>query len=274
MKRIYITLLLITVLLFSGCFRYEPTLNDELPEWLEKKILLSENHEDPFYTIRVLRFIYKDRYVFELSSSKYHYRRVYSYNGWYLGTPDGVFGLPDPGVYDYFYMREDRTAIWKKNIFLPLEPQEEYDIINAALEASFDSIKINLTHTTLYSFHDDMITSKFHFQEIEYDQKMIQDAIEKNIDNFTLDPDLMSDMVTLIDPDTVSAAHASEYHEDYPGYTDMVSVRRPGISSDGNTAIVEMGYDFHLGESCWWICLLEKSDGIWAVTDKIGIFMT
>jgi len=275
MKRILVYILPLLLLISCGILGPKTDLNEETPQWVLEKIEQSENHEDNLFTINIWRYIYKERFVFYCKSSKYDvFDRLYSYEGKYLGTPYGVWGLSDIAVFDFYQEKQDRTVIWEKKDFLLLDSQEEYNIINAALSANFDSITINLTPWTLYNIHPDKVIKKFKDYDIDYDPNIIRDLKSRNIDNYSLDEDRLINMVHLISPDSVTTNDIRVYHANYPNSTDMLSLRRPGISTDGNTAVVELGYDFHMGECVWWFSLMEKVNEEWVFIQNFLIMMT
>ncbi|MCD6446870.1 MAG: hypothetical protein J7L40_01755 [Candidatus Marinimicrobia bacterium] len=271
MKRVLVFSSFIVLLLLVSCIRPEAEFEGT---WLETLIYHAENGTDSTYTQAIFSYEYEGQpvyYTLTFGGAGYNY--VYDTSGTQLGAPDGGwYNTGDETLPDFFDNASNETLIWSYDFPRVAGVSDEYAILNAALSGRFyDKTYLHVerkTHAyTEYFSYQDKLNS------IDYDTLMVGDFLLRNSADIILDPDLMIDAVETIHENTLNNIWTTyEYPEDwqyyysqYPLSCGIISLSRPGFSSDGNTAIMKLGWQFSGDGGQGYMYVLKKYDDIWLI---------
>jgi len=146
----------------------------------------------------------------------------------------------------------------KKTTFPPLDSNEEHEVLNAMLHHVYsDRDSIFIHDETYHSYlFPNTVEEMLIENNIEYESVMINDYINKNNNDYVLDPTKFTDPVVVVSSNP-----------------DALWLHRPGFNSDHTMAVVEFFEMSNPMVGAGAFALLEKVDEIWTLRFMSGTWI-
>ncbi len=266
-------------------FNYCPPTFESNGSWLEALIYNAENAPGVPYTQAVWSYEYQgDLVYYTLALPGHDDNYVYDSSGTCLGAPDGGWNnLGDGSLQDFFESAQNPTLIWVRNVPVIPGANEEYQIMNAALECIFprrDYLHL-IDSTSAYTEH---FSYKYKLDDggIEYDSLMLEDYLSKNRQPLTLDETYLSDAVHIVPKAELDSLWEQyeypldwqEYYRRYPLSNGYIEISRPGIAPDDSMAVVNLGWQFSGDGGQGYMLVFIRIDGKWIARWRFGTWVS
>jgi hypothetical protein len=259
------------LILFAACVRPEPEFEGS---WLEELIYHLENGTDTTGAQAIFSYEYDGEPVYYLLSlGGVDENTVHDTNGTRLGAPDGGYYQDGDGTLpNFFETATDGELIWHADFPTVKNVSDEYQVYNAALSCRFQHEPFLHVHRKTQGE-----TEQFYYRDeldvIDYDSLMIGDYLIRNFQEIILDTTMMIKPVETVHEAVINAiwntyeypANWQYYYNQYPESNGLITLSRPGFSSDGKTAVVKLGWQFSGDGGLGYIFVLKKYDDIWLV---------
>ena len=255
-------------------FNYCPLTFESNGSWLEALIDNAENSPGVPYTQAVWSYEYQgDLVYYALALPGHDYNYVYDSSGTCLGAPDGGWrNGGDGNLPDFFENAENKTLIWVRNVPVIPGANEEYQIMNAALECIFphrDYLHL-IDSTSAYTEH---FSYKYKLDDggVPYDSLMLEDYLIRNRTPLKLDETYMRDAVHTVPQAELDSLWEQyeypldwqEYYRRYPLSNGYIEISRPGIAADDSMAVVNLGWQFSGDGGQGYLLVFIRIDGKW-----------
>lgn len=274
MKRSLIIIPVIILLLLLSCF--DPPEPPEENSWLETLIANAEADTDSTFAQAIWSYEYHDEIVFYVSEFYgWGFNRVYDSSGTFLGAPDGGWRNQGDGLLPGFLdSATNRTLVWTYDFPEIAAANEEYQIINAVLRSRFRGA--DYLHLTGCTFaYTDFFSYQYRLDEggIVYDSLMLDDFILNNETPLCMCDSFLIDIAVTVDRSELDSIWMNyqypydwqEYYSRYPESNGIIEVSRPGLSPDGQMAVMKLGYQYSGDGGNGYLAILIKVNGQWIV---------